>query len=95
MNLVLSGAHLYHKPDNKFINITWCQEFINITVSLWDRLVFGGQIIANFQKLLSLLVIDHSGWYFDRRFIIAVVSCVCILPLCIPKKLKVISYSRY
>ncbi|XP_028392884.1 putative sodium-coupled neutral amino acid transporter 7 [Dendronephthya gigantea] len=38
-------------------------------------------------------VIDHSGWYFDRRFIIAVVSCICILPLCIPKKLKVISYS--
>ncbi|XP_046843458.1 putative sodium-coupled neutral amino acid transporter 7 [Xenia sp. Carnegie-2017] len=38
-------------------------------------------------------VIDHHGWYFKRDFIIVVISCTCVLPLCIPKKLKVISYS--
>ncbi|XP_028392393.1 putative sodium-coupled neutral amino acid transporter 7 [Dendronephthya gigantea] len=37
--------------------------------------------------------IDHDGWYFDRRFVITVVCCVFILPLCIPEKLKAVSYS--
>ena len=50
---------------------------------------------AMIDKFLNhILVIDHPGWYFDRRFIIAVVSCTFILPLCIPKKLKVLSYAR-
>ena len=42
----------------------------------------------------SLIAIDHPAWYFDRKIIITVVCCVFILPLCIPEKLKVVSYSR-
>lgn len=34
------------------------------------------------------------GWYLQRKFLIGVASLVFLLPLCLPKTLRVLSYSR-
>eukprot|EP00794_Sanderia_malayensis_P019224 gene19224-21151_t len=34
-------------------------------------------------------------WYADKRFLMCLISIIFILPLCIPKRLKVLSYSSF
>ena len=63
MNLALSGAHLYHKLYNKYINITWCQKWdpfsIHTTLERkWQwaapkQLSFDSNISENFRKFVE------------------------------------------
>jgi len=37
----------------------------------------------------------HSSWYTNKRFLMILISCIFILPLCIPRRLKALSYTSF
>ncbi|XP_065064881.1 sodium-coupled neutral amino acid transporter 7-like [Rhopilema esculentum] len=43
----------------------------------------------------ALNIKTDPPWYTDRRFLMGIISCTFILPLCIPRRLAVLSYSSF
>ncbi|XP_046843459.1 putative sodium-coupled neutral amino acid transporter 7 [Xenia sp. Carnegie-2017] len=75
--------------------LVFCGSYVQTIVQLLVPITTFG---ANVTYLIVIgdqltKVLDFPGLFTNRTFIIIAVAIICILPLCIPKRLRIISYT--
>ena len=88
---------LLNHPE--IMNIDFCHIAVKTQILWWIIIVQKGVHCSSLSSFLLSSVgkaIDSEPpWYLSRIFLMCAVCIIFLLPLCLPKTLKVLSYSRY